>query len=417
MKLLDVLATILHIILLPVYIVLFFVFLLIWGFFTITLIGPLLQFYFTRRDKKKLNRERFQQQFPNDIQIINVPAGVHGCSKSKSYKIFAIYSVPKTSSTAVNQNPPIVIPNGLGATAVLISQMQEKLVEQGFTVLSFDRLGVGMSDANESNEDPSAIDVCMEMDYVMEAVRPNSEWIILGPSMGSIVGQCYISMFSEKVVGFLNMDGLPYPFFKHRNSFMWAAFIYRIYASIIWTGILRPFIGIALKSSEKMFSCEKFPLTIAIAQMNQSGFYGNVAKEMITMMDCCEMTEAAWGKYSVLRIPEEYLNVSFLFFPFFHGFNVSFLLFFRIQALICAPPNVSIEFDEVTGARTVTEVRSISEVGGKWSDKNEIISTVAFLKGDEVSASNSRSDSKNIEQTETANFNSPLLKYGIISVV
>jgi pimeloyl-ACP methyl ester carboxylesterase len=314
MKLLDVLSTLLHIILLPVYIGLFIIFLLIWGFFTISLIGPLLQYYFKCRDKRKLDREQFQQQFPNEIHIITVPEGVHGCSKNKAYKIFAIYSEPKSSSNTGKQNPAIVIPNGLGATAVLISQMQEKLVEQGFTVLSFDRLGVGLSDPNESSEDPSAIDVVMEMDYVMEAVRPNSKWIILGPSMGSIVGQCYVSMFSEKVVGFLNMDGLPYPFFKHRNSFMWAAFIYRIYASIIWTGILRPFIGIALKSSEKMFTCQKFPLSIAVAQMNQSGFYGNVAKEMITMMDCCEMAEAAWGKYSVLRLPEEHLNVLFVFF-------------------------------------------------------------------------------------------------------
>jgi hypothetical protein len=96
---------------------------------------------------------------------------------------------------------------------------------------------------------------------------------------------------------------------------MWAAFIYRIYASIIWTGILRPFIGMALKSSEKMFECKKFPLSVVIAQMNQAGFYGNVAKEMATMMDCCEMAEIAWGKQSLLRIPEDHLKVrkSFLF--------------------------------------------------------------------------------------------------------
>jgi hypothetical protein len=101
---------------------------------------------------------------------------------------------------------------------------------------------------------------------------------------------------------------------------------------------------------------------------------------------------------------------------FFFDLTLFFFLFrsFLSQTLICAPPTVSIEFDEVTGVRAVTEVRSVSESGAKWSDKNEIASTVSFLRGGDISATG-RSDSKHIEQTESANFSSPLLKYGIIS--
>lgn len=118
--------------------------------------------------------------------------------------------------------PPVLIPNGLGATAVLISQMQERLVDHGFTVLSFDRLGVGLSDANISKRSPSTHDAVTELDYVMESVILGCKrWIMLGPSMGNIIAQCYISLHSDKVVRFLNMDGLPYPFLKHRSSFIW----------------------------------------------------------------------------------------------------------------------------------------------------------------------------------------------------
>jgi pimeloyl-ACP methyl ester carboxylesterase len=349
------LSTLLQIILLPVFLVFFIVFIVIWGLFTITGIGPLLQYCFNRSDRIKLDRQKFVEKFPKDIRIITIPAGIHGCSESKGYKVFAIFSEPETPS----KYPPVCIPNGLGATAVLISQMQERLVEQGFRVLSFDRLGVGLSDPNESPEDPTAVDIVKEMNFIMETVCPTTEkWILLGPSMGSIIAQCYISTYPEKVIGFLNMDGLPYPFFKHRNSFMWAAFIYSIYASIFWTCILRPFIGLALKSNEKMFKCRKFPLSVTVAQMNQAGFYGNVAKEMWSMMDCCEMAEIAWGKQSVVRIPED-----------------------RLKALIRAPPTVSIEFDDATGERKVTELRSESEVGDNWASEQEVNTAISYLVG------------------------------------
>lgn len=222
MKFFDIIYTIIQIILLPVYLVFFFLFLLIWGLCTITGFGPFLQYIFTLRDRKKLDREKFVKEFPKDIRVISIPPGIHGCSKDKPYKLFAIFSEPEIPS----KYPPVCIPNGLGATAVLISQMQERLVEQGFSVLSFDRLGVGMSDPNLSSENPTAVDVVKELDYVMEKVRPGEKWILLGPSMGSIIAQCYISMFPDKVVGFLNMDGLVRTFL---NLFSFLIYFYFLF--------------------------------------------------------------------------------------------------------------------------------------------------------------------------------------------
>jgi hypothetical protein len=150
---------------------------------------------FTSRDQRELDKQKCVELYPNDIRTITVPAGLHGCSKTKSYNIFAMYSEPDNTSKC-----SVCIPNGLRATAVLLREIQEKLVEQGFAVLSFDRLGVGLSDPNLSKENPTAVDDVKEMDFVMETVKPRNKWFLMDPSMGR-VAQCYISMFPKKVVG------------------------------------------------------------------------------------------------------------------------------------------------------------------------------------------------------------------------
>lgn len=124
------------------------------------------------------------------------------------------FTTPNESS-GVKQRYPICIPNGLGATLVTISVLHEALVDRGYTVLSYDRLGVGFSDPNPTSKPPTAADVVAEMRHAMLSVLPaDTEWVLIGPSMGSIVGQCFVASYPQAVVGFLNMDGLPYPFSK-----------------------------------------------------------------------------------------------------------------------------------------------------------------------------------------------------------
>lgn len=255
--------------------------------------------------------------------------------------------------------------------------MQEALVAQGFTVLSFDRMGVGLSDPNPASmsEFPHSADLVHEMDYVMEELCPGRKWILLGPSMGSIVAQAYIATHPDKVVGFLNMDGLPYPFLRHRSSFLSAGWIYRIYGSLVWTGVLRPFIGPALRSQASIFTCKRFPLTVAIAQMNQTNFYRNVAREMATMMDCCEAAEIAWGRQSVLRLPEQHL-----------------------RALVGAKPDVSIVFSEDDGRREAVEERSASEPGSSWTSSEQVEAAMKYLMSSDKSSAATKASTR-----ETAN--------------
>ena len=58
--------------------------------------------------------------------------------------------------------------------------------------------------------------------------------------MGSIVAQTFMAVHghSEKfrMKGFLNLDGLPYPFINEEKLFNQAAMVYHIYGYILWTG-------------------------------------------------------------------------------------------------------------------------------------------------------------------------------------
>jgi hypothetical protein len=99
---------------------------------------------------------------------------------------------------------PVCIPNGLGATLVTISALHERLEALGFRVLSYDRAGVGMSDARSEAGHAGAEEVVRDMRAVMEHVCPGATWLLVGPSMGSIVAQCFVAAHPSAVVGVLN---------------------------------------------------------------------------------------------------------------------------------------------------------------------------------------------------------------------
>lgn len=348
--------TIKDILLLPFYLVGFVVFMLLWFITTLTGIGPLLQFYYSEKDKKLLSRTRLLSLYP-DLKLVNIPGDVNKASKGQDYFVMARYSIPKDSE---NIKGYICIPNGLGATLCIIARVQDMLVERGYCVVSFDRFGVGFSDDNLTSMSPDAVDVSLECDYIMndfartlsnvvDVPSEQIKWTLLGPSMGSIVSQCYIALFPHKVCGFLNMDGLPYPFHKSSSQFMWAALIYKIYAAIIWTGLMRPMISVMIKSSSRMISSKTFPIEIAIAQLNQARFFGNIGIEMKTMMDCCRFASHAWGSIDILKLPEE----------------------LAIQ-LMKVEPSESVDIDSNTYDRFLTTFRSKSEVGSEWISTDEV---------------------------------------------
>lgn len=195
--------------------------------------------------------------------------------------------------------PPVAIPNGLGATLISISRLHELLVELGFSVLSYDRAGVGLSGAlprgihhygaKETVEDMHAV-----LTHPSLGLASGTRWILIGPSMGSIVAQCYIAAHPEHAAGFLNLDGFPFPFAARRRRFELASWVYRVYENIMWTGMLRPFLWLAT-SQFSFIASKAFPVGMVRAQMGQARFFGSLAREMFTMMDCADCARDAWG--------------------------------------------------------------------------------------------------------------------------
>ena len=199
----------------PLFLVLWLVFMGIWIVTTLTGIGPLLQYCYNQRDAVTLHLETILNQH-TDLRMITVPAGINSASGGNPYRLCLRFTKP-TNNTNDNNKPPIVIPNGLGATLALGARMHDDLVERGYHVLSYDRLGVGFSDKNMTGKSPSGADVCREMDFVIRSVDTlptSTKWLAIGPSMGSIVVQAYLAMYPERYCGFLNLDVLPSPLIR-----------------------------------------------------------------------------------------------------------------------------------------------------------------------------------------------------------
>jgi hypothetical protein len=102
----------------------------------------------------------------------------------------------------------------------------------------------------------------------------------------------------------LNLDGFPFPFAAKRARFEWASVVYRAYEAIIWTGALRPFLFLA--GAAGAFShivSPAFPLGVVRGQINEANFFGSLAREFFTMMDCADAVRAAWGAAYDLQAP------------------------------------------------------------------------------------------------------------------
>jgi pimeloyl-ACP methyl ester carboxylesterase len=150
------------------------------------------------------------------------------------------------------------------------------------------------------------------MDFVLNSFVPDEKWILLGGSMGAIIATCYISAFPHKVCGFVNMDGVPYPFHVAKSGFMFAASLYRMYTKIIWTGLFRPFIAMGLdKVMREKLTSKGFGIEYIVAQLNQTRFFGNIGLEMVTMMDLCEFGTVAWGVQDIAKLDLETVDVRF----------------------------------------------------------------------------------------------------------
>eukprot|EP01094_Clydonella_sp_ATCC50884_P030067 TRINITY_DN965_c0_g1_i1.p1 TRINITY_DN965_c0_g1~~TRINITY_DN965_c0_g1_i1.p1 ORF type:complete len:466 (-),score=139.92 TRINITY_DN965_c0_g1_i1:1476-2744(-) len=285
------------------------------------------------------------------LQEARQRAGVEMLYVTSGYSIAYRYTVPADPSRS--RRFPVCIPNGLAATMVTTGKIHDTLVADGFAVLSYDRVGVGFS---ESDAGVPTVDATMrDMDEVMEAVAPDSKWLLLGPSMGSVVAQCYMLRHPQKCVGFLNMDGFPAPFSAKREKFAGAAAPYKLFSALASAGIMRPFLFLA-RGTFGATATNMFPVNVITAQMNQSKFWSNTAKEFMLMLDLATESTQGWGSLDVLRMGNE-----------------------RQLELARLPPANNGTFDEFEKSWQKLPDRSSAEYGADWLSASETASLTEEL--------------------------------------
>ena len=122
----------------------------------------------------------------------------------------------------------------------------------------------------------------------MDACAPGARWLLIGPSMGNIVAQCFIAAHPSAAAGLLNVDGFPFPF-SH-------------------TGYMRPMMW-AMRGQMGGLASAAFSADVVRAQMNDARFFSSLAAEMLTMMDCADAARAAWGPaFDMVGAPEATLR-------------------------------------------------------------------------------------------------------------
>lgn len=284
--------TLLCLALVPVYL-LSIAFFGIFSFFGIaTGILPLVHHGLLRRERKRLA----SLLVPNEGAVIELVAAVEEGDDEKPRRLAVRWS-PGTNP----QLPPVVLANGLGATMLTIAGLHDLLEAEGFPVLSYDRAGVAMSDPWPSGAKTDDVEGTMaDMRGLMERFHPSSNkpWVVVGLSMGSVVAQCFVARHSEMVSGFVNVDGLPFPFSGKRDKFMAAAKAYCLAACASQIGLLRPPLALFGGHSTMLRQAAtppRFPFPVLLAQMQDPKFFSAIADEMSLMLALCDAAAAAWG--------------------------------------------------------------------------------------------------------------------------
>ena len=279
------------------------------------------------------------------------------------YKVMVRLTRPSEDSKAESDVaphellPPVIFPGGLASNLMTMSRHQDELTTRhGFTVINFDRLGVGLSDPypRDASLSPSAADVAREMNYVMNntgaTTNPDAKWIQVGGSMGTNVATAFVALYPGRLCGFLNLDGLPHGFLQVQcKKFLKdGRAIMNVMRSIQWTGLPR-----------LVFSAAVWPILPAVGNaftpkqiigaMCREQFFTATGLEYTTLMSCCDLEAAAWGPQATTEYDTETM---------------------RIMASLA--PDESAIVDEVAGiSRSVTNERSESELGTEYIRRND----------------------------------------------
>jgi pimeloyl-ACP methyl ester carboxylesterase len=226
---------------------------------------------------------------------------------SRGHRLVVRTVRPPAGNTAPSRATQVFLPNGMACTAAMIGPIQELLARAGYTSVTYDRYGCGWSDAIAEGVSPTVEETLQDMKAVYDAAFPGAATttgsggaarprvVLLGGSMGSIVGQCFVAAYPGHLGGFLNVDGVPHPFFRRRGLFQrFFGSIYKLEALLAKTGAFRPCLALA-RGKVAFLATSGVPLDRIMAQLNDPQFFANVGFEMKLMMDLCEYDAGGRG--------------------------------------------------------------------------------------------------------------------------
>ncbi|KAK1738235.1 alpha/beta hydrolase family protein [Skeletonema marinoi] len=332
------------------------VFLVIFLLVTITGIGPLIEYCQSKRDEKEaLNHDVILQAHP-EMFLLDVPGDINKASGGMAYRVMVRLTKPTSDDDTNNANnlPPVIFPGGLASNLMTMSRHQDELTKQhGFTVVNFDRLGVGLSDpypTNFNRQPPSAADVAREMNFVMShcesVLQTKYKWICVGGSMGANVATAFMTLYPNRIGGFFNLDGLPHAFLQIQcKKFLKdGQMIMNMMRRLRWTGLPRLAFRLALQSTLPVMG-DAFTTRQLIGVMCRDQFFVATGLEYTTLMSCCDLECAAWGKQATTECNDESLRL-----------------------LASLAPDESVIINEGKGIipRIVTTERSKSELGATY---------------------------------------------------
>jgi len=327
---------------------------------TCTLICPLFEYYQSRRDKRALDRDAILRDHP-EMFLLEIPPHINGASGGESYRVMVRLTKPAVDNKAIL--PPVIFPGGLASNLMTMSRHQDELSSRGgFTVVNFDRLGVGLSDPHPSHpipRPPSAADVAREMNYIMthiDGIDPNQKWIQVGGSMGTNVATAFMALFPNRLCGYLNLDGLPHAFIQIQcKKFLKdGPFLMNIMGKMRWTGIPRLAFTMATQPILPVIG-NAFTKRQLIGVMCREQFFTTTGLEYVTLMSCCDLECAAWGRQATTEVDDESLRI-----------------------LASLAPYESVIVNESRGIlRNITEERSKSELGTRYLERQDT-EVVAF---------------------------------------
>ena len=106
-------------------------------------------------------------------------------------------------------------------TTILSSFWRRRSCSHAHTLHTTQPLTLSPYVRKSTGRPPTVEELVADMDYIMsQFLAADQKWVLLGPSMGSIVAQSYMWRHPEKVVGLLNMDGFPHGFCDKRAKFV-----------------------------------------------------------------------------------------------------------------------------------------------------------------------------------------------------